>query len=111
MGGGGGGVGLCMYRILCEFECAYNMTDRQAKTEAETESMCVCERDRQTDRVYMQRKMKHPGSGSSVCVRVDCVCITLQADQLFVADHLNLNLNHYVEVPRSLVLYDVGGLR
>ena len=24
---------------------------------------------------------------------------------------LNLNLNDYVEVPRSLVLYDVGGLR
>ena len=23
----------------------------------------------------------------------------------------NLNLNDYVEVPRSLVLYDVGGLR
>ena len=25
--------------------------------------------------------------------------------------NLNLNLNGYVEVPRSLVLYDVGGLR
>ena len=24
---------------------------------------------------------------------------------------LNLNLNDFVEVPRSLVLYDVGGLR
>ena len=24
---------------------------------------------------------------------------------------MNLNLNDYAEVPRSLVLYDVGGLR
>ena len=29
----------------------------------------------------------------------------------FHAKNLNLNLNDYVEVHRSLVLYDVGGLR
>ena len=56
--------------------------------------------------IFPLAKVDH--SGVTDCLRMQTCRTTGRVDQ---ALNLNLNLKDYVEVPRSLVLYDVGGLR